>query len=99
MTDDNIKNFSKVKAEKENDCRFISVVDLLEELLEEAKSGDYNFTKAVVILHDEDPTSTRGRHRTILRASGVSRLEFRGMVMSAIVEEADEYVRGYPGYD
>ena len=100
--DNNIKSFNKVKAEKENDCRFISVVDLLEELLEEAKSGDYNFQKCVVLLVDEDSETTpkKGkRWRMIMRASGVSKLEFCGMIMNAIIEEADMHIAGYPGYD
>ena len=74
-------NLNVERAEKEGDCRLITVPDCLEHVLEESRDG--RWTKCLVVLY----RNTGRKFLIDTRVAGCSALEARGLMLSKIKEE------------
>jgi len=82
-----VESFNKKKAVKEGDCRYLTVVDILEECLEDVDKEEYNWTKAVCVFYNKNEAT--GTFTVDYRCSGVTALELRGLVLSMLKEELE----------
>lgn len=92
MSDDNIKSLNIYRAAAEGDCSLVTVEECLVEALKECRSGKKEWSGCLLLLKSE----ARDGDTWFLemRASGLSTLELRGMIMSAIMDETADHVEG-----
>lgn len=82
MTDGNIVSLNMARADKEGDCRLVTVKETLEATLLEA--DEYDWDKCLLVLHRKTDEDT---FKTDLRVSGCTRLEARGLMLTQIRDE------------